>query len=228
MVITVEAFNEVESLQDNELIYTLKTLLEPNALRTVAIVNVLENLDVDDISTFRAVPTDAFVSTANMGIPNIGGVTLLKLADISSFYNKFTSTGNPTENPSTWTKADFLEKRLTAQNAAAAAAANGAPAAQVQAGEQRPLASTRTLTEMSLKTNIMALIKLGSPITTKNVKTSVQQLQQNIAGTPLHPLATLLAHDPVDGHLIAPTQIDTRTSDTIRSAPLAIATAMEN
>ena len=81
---------------------------------------------------------------------------------------------------------------------------------------------------MSLKTNIMTLIKMGSPITTKNVKTSVQQLQQNIAGTPLHPLATLLAHDPRDGHLIAPIQIDTRTSETIRSAPLAIAAAIEN
>jgi len=124
-------FVNVESLQDNELIYTLKTLLEPNALRSVAIVTVMENLNVDDIPTFRAVPPDAFVSTANMAIQNVGDVILLKMADLSSFYNKFTSTGNPTENPSTWTKVVFLEKRLTAQIDAAATAANGAPAAQV-------------------------------------------------------------------------------------------------
>jgi len=81
---------------------------------------------------------------------------------------------------------------------------------------------------MSLKTNIMTLIKMGSPITNKNVKTGIQQLQHAIAGTPLHPLATLLAHDPMDGHLIPPTQIDTRTSETIKSAPHAIASAIEN
>jgi hypothetical protein len=228
MVITIEVFDGVESLDDNELIHTLKTLLEPNALRAGALLSVLENLDVDDISTLRAVPTEAFVSPANMGIPNIGGVTLMKLSELATFYNNFTSTGDPTDNPSTWTKAVFLEKRLTAQNAANAAAANRAPAAQVQAVDQRPLSSTRTVTEMSLKTSIMALIKLGSPITTRNVKTGVQQLQQNIAGTPLHSLATLLAHDPLDGHLIPPPQIDTRTSETIRSAPLAIAAAMED
>ena len=74
----------------------------------------------------------------------------------------------------------------------------------------------------------MSLIKIGSPITTKNVKTGVQQLQHVIAGTPLHSLATLLAHDPMDGHLMPPTQIDTRTSEIIRSAPHAIASAIEN
>ena len=81
MVITTEAFNGVESLKDDELFHTLKTLLEPSALRTVVIVSAMENLDVDDIPTLRPVLHGMFVSTANMAVLNIRGVTLLKMAD---------------------------------------------------------------------------------------------------------------------------------------------------